>query len=265
MNDRNPESRALLIAGMHRSGTSLLALFLGRMGVHIGDGLLAGDPGNPTGYGEDTEILEIQRRLVMEACAPHDTGGWPDWGWTPAESFSPPERTERELLGYAERRGQALGTGQPAWGWKEPRTTLLLEAWENVLPDAARVFVYRHPRGVQGSMERLGFPPEVAVAAPDIWCFYNEAILSALDRHPQRSVLVESSAVASAPEVLVRAVEGVLGVALDGDPAAVSRSLVDPDRVGRLGGPTSPIDTPKLSERAQRVLDALEARAIWRP
>jgi len=250
---------------MHRSHTSLLALFLQAMGVSIGDALLPGDDGNPTGYGEDTEILEIQRRLVAEASAPHDAGGWPDWGWTPAERFAPPERTESVLRGYAQRRRDHLGAGVAAWGWKEPRTTLLLEQWERVLPDAARVFVYRHPRGVQESMERLGFAPEISARALDIWSFYNEAIVEALVRRPERSVLVVSSVVATAPDTLVRFVEEAIGRDLPGDPATAARALVDPDRAWRPGEPHFGAETPALPDRARNVLISLETLAAWRP
>ncbi len=260
-----PEPPALLITGMHRSGTSLLALFLERMGVDIGDRLLPGDAGNPTGYGEDAEILEIQRRLVADACAPHDSGGWPDWGWTPAESFTPPDRTHRELRSYVEGRRRKLEAGVPAWGWKEPRTALLLDQWEEVLPEAARLFVYRHPDGVQRSMERLGFAAEVVAAAPEIWRFYNEALLAAFDRRPQQSILVECSVAVVAPDVLTNAVETLTGSGLPGDPESASRSLVDPKRAGRLVGTGSPAETGGLPARAQRVLDALESRAAWRP
>jgi hypothetical protein len=50
-------SKVLCIAGMHRSGTSLVTSWLQRCGLQIDDGqLLAANTGNPTGHFEDIEF-----------------------------------------------------------------------------------------------------------------------------------------------------------------------------------------------------------------
>ena len=74
-----PQEGPILITGMHRSGTSLLALMLQKLGLDLGTTLLAADPQNPDGYGEDLPVLTLQR----EALKRHHrhTRGWSDWGW----------------------------------------------------------------------------------------------------------------------------------------------------------------------------------------
>jgi hypothetical protein len=42
----------------------------------------------------------------------------------------------------------------PQWGWKEPRTTLLLEFWKSLLPQMKILVVYRHYTQVVNSMLR---------------------------------------------------------------------------------------------------------------
>ena len=71
----------LVVAGMHRSGTSLLASLLSTLSVDMGRNLLGPDAHNVRGYFEDVEFLTLQRRTLSECCA-SDDGGHPDWGWT---------------------------------------------------------------------------------------------------------------------------------------------------------------------------------------
>ena len=49
---REPRQTALLILGMHRSGTSLLSSLVQSLGINIGDRLVCADMHNPAGYFE---------------------------------------------------------------------------------------------------------------------------------------------------------------------------------------------------------------------
>ncbi|MFM7137383.1 MAG: hypothetical protein ACKO1M_10005, partial [Planctomycetota bacterium] len=59
-------SPALVIAGMHRSGTSLLAGMCQEAGVRIGDRLLGAYRGNEAGHFEDLDFVEWHQ-LVLRA------------------------------------------------------------------------------------------------------------------------------------------------------------------------------------------------------
>ena len=59
-----PSSRAVLVLGMHRSGTSALARGLQMLGVYLGNDFLSPQPDNPTGYWEDRNIFELNERLL---------------------------------------------------------------------------------------------------------------------------------------------------------------------------------------------------------
>ena len=67
-------SKPIIVAGMHRSGTSIVASLLSALGVDIGQRLLPPDKGNPRGYFEDIDFLEFQRRVLSECCLPDDGG-----------------------------------------------------------------------------------------------------------------------------------------------------------------------------------------------
>src|SRR5215470_8442214 len=74
----------VVLTGMHRSGTSLVASMLSALSIDMGQELLPADSNNVRGYFEDVEFLELQRRMLTASCPAND-GGHPDWGWTESE------------------------------------------------------------------------------------------------------------------------------------------------------------------------------------
>ena len=105
---------ALIITGMHRSGTSLLASLLQQGGVEIGTQLLAPTFDNPRGYFEDEEFMRLHDDMLYAR------------GKTilVERSFAPTiDATETA-------RAQQLIAARahlPLWGWKDPRTSLFLD------------------------------------------------------------------------------------------------------------------------------------------
>ncbi|HEU0048538.1 MAG TPA: hypothetical protein VFQ43_13145, partial [Nitrososphaera sp.] len=192
----------IIATGMHRSGTSLVASWLSALGVDMGQELLPPDKTNPRGYFEDIGFLEFQRRVLSECCL-SDDGGHPDWGWTESEQLNRetfkdyiPAATSM-LVSRAERRG--------LWGWKDPRTTLLLDFWDTLLGGAYYIFVYRFPWDVADSMQRLSAPlflrnPEYAYR---IWNFYNRHLRDFFIKNSHRCVLISINALQQNPDRFV--------------------------------------------------------------
>ncbi|HEV7516213.1 MAG TPA: glycosyltransferase [Thermoanaerobaculia bacterium] len=204
-----------MVAGMHRSGTSLVASWLAAAGVDLGRRLLAPDASNPTGYFEDLGFLDLDRRMLREA-TPEGEAGHPDWGWTESERldrarFAAHADEARALIAAQERSGQ----GGP-WGWKDPRTTLLLDFWDGLLPEARYVLLYRFPWEVADSMQRLG--ADVFLDHPQyayrIWACYNRHLLDFYARHRERCLLLSANALLARPEALRERLAGKLGVVL---------------------------------------------------
>jgi hypothetical protein len=188
-----PEAPPLLVAGMHRSGTSLTASLLASLSVDMGQQLLSSDVHNVRGYFEDVDFLTLQRRMLSESCAADD-GGHPDWGWTEHETL---DRTHlSRFVPEAQALLAARAPRTAAWGWKDPRTSLLLDFWDALVEEARYVFVYRFPWDVADSMQRLGAP--VFLANPEyayrIWTFYNRHIRDFYAAHRDRCVLISSNA-----------------------------------------------------------------------
>lgn len=198
-------SQVLIITGMHRSGTSFVAELFKSAGLHIGEKLFPGDVGNPRGYFEDEDILTLQRNMLIKACTPNLIG-WPDWGWTETEELDESMWAEEEpaMRSLAKQRER-----HKVWGWKDPRTTLLLEQWLRVLPDARFLFVLREPWKVAASVQRL--PSELFRTRPDvavrIWLFYNRRLLDFAKKHPERCVIMPMPWLANTPHsVLTHAI-----------------------------------------------------------
>ncbi len=206
----------LIITGMHRSGTSFVAELFQSAGLHIGERLFPGDRGNPRGYFEDDDFLTVQRAMLAKAC-PNDVPGWPDWGWTEAEVV---DAAVRDSYTPAMHALAATRATHPLWGWKDPRTTLLLEQWLHVLPDVRCVFVVREPWKVVASVRRL--PAELFMSRPEVgvrvWMYYNRHLLNFAREHPERCTWLAMPHLIMAPDVaLTRAIAelGISGLHVD--------------------------------------------------
>src|ERR1700731_3000412 len=105
------EPRILVIAGMHRSGTSLLAALASEAGFDMGARLLPAGPGNPGGHFEDLDFVELHD-AALAARGAASLAVAPDFSFAPAAAEV---EAARELL-----RGRQ---GQPRWGFKDPRAT----------------------------------------------------------------------------------------------------------------------------------------------
>ena len=57
-------SKVAIVVGMHRSGTSVVAQWLSRSGLFIGDSLLGPNVGNEQGHFEDADFLTATFKAV---------------------------------------------------------------------------------------------------------------------------------------------------------------------------------------------------------
>lgn len=213
----------LVVTGMHRSGTSFVASLLEAWKVRMGERLLPADRGNLAGYFEDVDLLELNRRILV-ACTPPEEGHR-DWGWTESGAFDagqlPAHRDAAATLVAARDRGG------PSWGWKDPRTSMLLDFWDDVLGlDAGFLLLYRHPWEVADSMLRTG--ADVWLTHPGyparIWVQYNRRILDFHRRHADRSVLVSTNRLLRDPEPFAATMRRRFGIEADAGTIATLRA-----------------------------------------
>ena len=58
------ETPFIIVCGMHRSGTSLVAQALADNGIHMGSDLVSADESNPAGHFEDRAVVNLHNRII---------------------------------------------------------------------------------------------------------------------------------------------------------------------------------------------------------
>ncbi len=127
-------------------------------GLYLGapDQLLAADKGNLHGHFEHVGFLKINNAVLEHFDASWDDPPQFESGWERDVSLTALVAEARELLDSF--------AGKLSWGWKEPRTTILLPFWKAIIPDLRFVICVRNPLDVARSLsDRNGMPIERGV------------------------------------------------------------------------------------------------------
>lgn len=146
----NATSEAILVVGMHRSGTSAATRVLNLLGVELGDSLLDPGPGNRLGHWEHREVVALHEALLQ--------GLGMSWDDTRAL----PKRWMASAAADAARQRIAAlvaqeFSGSKLWAVKDPRLCRFLPLWIEALAgsgiDLRVLFVVRHPAAVADSLK----------------------------------------------------------------------------------------------------------------
>jgi len=197
MSTPHDPTQPIILAGMHRSGTSLAASIMQAAGIDVGERLLGADIGNARGHFEDLDFIDLHKK-IFQSLSIH-------WnGWTTQHPLNVPENLRlqaQQLITQKQSRGRL-------WGWKDPRTTILLNFWHALLPNARYVFLFRPPWEVVDSLYRRATDIDVLDANPrlavDYWLHYNQQAFHFARRHPERCLLISNDALVADPAQFVR-------------------------------------------------------------
>jgi len=161
---------AVCIAGAHRSGTSMLTRLLHACGLYLGpeSALMPAQADNPEGFWEHLGFVAVNDELLNEL-----GGAW-DLPPTADENFSD------RRLGPLRMKARLLIEGfdsTDVWGWKDPRNSLTLPFWQDVLPGLKTLIIVRNPLEVAYSMrERNGTSYSFGLR---LWEIYNRRLIEA--------------------------------------------------------------------------------------
>jgi hypothetical protein len=209
-----------VITGMHRSGTSLVASLFAGAGVNVGTRLIGASRGNDRGHWEDLDFYEFHAR-VLEA------NGVGSEGFSCAADLIVPPPLRDEAVAVVAAKAAAA----TPWGWKDPRTTLFLEFWQSLLPEAVFVFVFRSPWEVADSLFRRG--DELFVRHPAfavrVWHHYNRRILDFCTAHAPRCLVTEVTQMVADPAAVFAEVRERLGVPVGEPPQRFEEPLLRRD------------------------------------
>jgi hypothetical protein len=201
----------LVIAGMHRSGTSLITHWLHDCGLQVGENLVGAGIGNVEGHFEDMDFLALHEDILTGQGTSSD-------GLHAAGAVTPTARDKARMRDLIAARNASFAQ----WGWKEPRTCLFLSAYSELLPQAKYLVLLRDHEEVVHSLLKRDFnlldkkyqgrswPFRLAwkyFYRPmrleshrrkhqqrylKSWLLYNQRILQTLDRLPEHQYLVVS-------------------------------------------------------------------------
>ncbi|NEQ37338.1 MAG: glycosyltransferase, partial [Okeania sp. SIO3I5] len=205
------KSTVFIITGMHRSGTSLTASLFQSVGVNIGEKLVSAEYGNIKGHFEDIEFVELHKGILRSQNI-DDLG---------SNIETKQILVKKQYLKAAKKliknREEGNDKNKKIWGWKDPRTTLFLDFWLELLPDAKFIFVYRSPWEVvdslyrRGTDEKLLDKPEIAVK---MWLDYNQRILDFYQQFPAQCLIDKVDSIGKNSEGFIQAVNEKFGVDL---------------------------------------------------
>lgn len=160
---------------------------LNLLGVEIGpeeDLLAPGEGDNTRGYWEPRWMVELNDEILAKL----GTVWWRPLpagpGWERSSDFDELRERARALL--QERFGAA-----PLWGWKDPRTTLTLPFWKELVPEARYVICLRNPADAISSIQRRP-DPELSIGEwGDLWLEYTALAFRETHGHPRTLVFYE--------------------------------------------------------------------------
>ncbi|HKE41908.1 MAG TPA: glycosyltransferase [Casimicrobiaceae bacterium] len=169
---------AVVVLGMHRSGTSAFSRVLNLCGAYLPAKVKPPKLGvNPKGFWEPEAVLELDTRLMRQLGADWDT-----------VDFDPP--TAGDVVEEFDADARALLAGEyhsePTILLKDPRISVLAPLWHRALAGAGYRPVYvvavRHPVEVAQSLRARG--DMSLTRGLQLWSSYMKRVVEFADGHP---------------------------------------------------------------------------------
>lgn len=239
----------ILVTGMHRSGTSLVAMTMEALGVSFGDhsAFYAADQWNAKGYFERRDVMDINNRMIT--------------GFSRTEfSMAALAGQVRYLLEPSLERIVARGASfapemraikdEPGVdAMKDPRFCLTWSAWQENMDIEVGVVCIRHPFEVADSLwRRQRIPIRLGIR---FWRYHMEALRR---RTPDRMLVIDLDSLIEEPRDELESLVTGLGVDISVDEAM--RRFHEAYAPG-LTRTRSSHERPELDEATQQLWDWL--------
>lgn len=169
-----PRKRPLCVMGMGRCGTSLTTRLVGLLGLELGPVermLPAAANDNARGYWEQREIYEINAEIMAVFGGTWELPPRLPSGWERSPALvATSERARRALV-------DLFGECQGRWAWKDPRASVTLPFWRELIGPMDYVLCVRNPADVAASLARRGDGEIDFEHAVGLWVHYVRAAL----------------------------------------------------------------------------------------
>jgi hypothetical protein len=192
----------ICIAGMHRSGTSMITRLLNLCGLYLGsaDEVSATAFDNEAGFWENSHFV----RLNDEALAL--LGG----GWDLPPVVTEVEKLDNEMIRLQDEATELIKRFSPyeLWGWKDPRNSIMFPFWKRLIPDMKLLICLRNPLEVAQSLQSRGHSS--LVFGLHLWQAYNQRLLS--NTRPDERVITHYDAYFYNPQAELQRILNLLKI-----------------------------------------------------
>ncbi len=205
-----PARRPVLVAGLPRSGTSMIMRILSLHGLWLG-GTLPASPANPHGFFENRALKDqmIKKILSDLGADPNGVTALPD-----TENMPILPELDQRILTMLSREGH---DGSGLWAFKDPKLTLIWPMMTQAFPRAHWVVTRRDRRALIDSLTRTTFMARHS-SDPEYWamfCAAYEQRLDALSQSGARVSHVDTDALANGDHTALAGVLRAAGVTPD--------------------------------------------------
>ncbi|HJQ36409.1 MAG TPA: sulfotransferase [Thermoanaerobaculia bacterium] len=218
----------ICVAGMPRSGTSLVTQMLHRCGVDLGprEQLMPASINNTDGFWENLRFVQLNERLLKAS-----GGTW----FVPPATLRPTPNIIADAKAIA---GQF--EGREPWAWKDPRNAVTLPFWKTLLPSMKVLVCVRHPAETAASLLASTLIPRtfhwwllpskrrvrIYDAALELWRVSNTTILE--HTTPADRIVTHYDAVLANPRVELERIVAFAGVSVSSEVLDEAVRVVSP-------------------------------------
>jgi len=170
----------ICLTGMHRSGTSLMSSYLEHCKINMGQNLIGAMRGNMRGHYEDADFVQLHDEILAE---------------NNCHMYSP----KNNLKISDTRKKQAIDiikckqSHAHSFGWKDPRSSLFLDLWQQTEPEIKFLLLYRDPFSVIDSLRRRGTDKRIRILPwlpATAWLRYNSDLLKFHQKTDTNTVII---------------------------------------------------------------------------
>ena len=202
------------VAGMHGSGGPMVAQLLSRLGLDLGGAPLVAGPADPESRWSSAAFVGINEGVLRALGGDWDVPPTAEPGWEHAGDLDALRREAGRLV-------EGFRVDGP-WGWEDPRSSLTLPFWLDLLPETKVVVCVRNPLEAADALRGQGVTS--LAFGLNLWRTYNERLLEALP--PGRYAVTHHDAYLYRPQAEIRRVLDFLGMTAADQLISLVRSRV---------------------------------------
>lgn len=231
----------ICIAGMHRSGTSMVARLLQTCGLFLGpEDELGFDSNDGEPHFENVRFVAFNDEILS----------WLGGSWNNPPDFPVAWEARPEIAALTVKAKKLIKrlSNRYNWGWKDPRNSLTLPFWRGLVPDLKVVICLRNPLEVAHSLRKRG--DLIGIPLFLLWLTYYRELLSAVP--PQQRLVTHYESYFQDPGAELKRVVNQTGMEVPADVISRACAYISGDlRHHRIK--TSELAVPNVPEEVLAV------------